>query len=82
MAIFKKSIPGIPVEMIISQENFEDFGGSVIEVWSYDPLLLAQDGRVDDISLLLSLEDDTDERVQMGLDEIREKHELPVKQDE
>ena len=82
MAIFKKSIPGIPVEMIISQENFEDFGGSVIEVWSYDPLLLAQDGRVDDISLLLSLEDDTDERVQMGLDEMREKHELPVKQDE
>lgn len=45
-------------------------------------MLLAQDDHVDDISLLLSLEDDTDERIQMGLDEIREKHELPVKQDE
>lgn len=82
MAIFKKNSPSIPVETIISQEDFEDFGGLIIEVWSYDPLLLAQDGRVDDISLLLNLEDDTDERIQMGLDEIREKHELPVKQDE
>lgn len=82
MAIFKKNSSGIPVETIISQEDFEDFGGSVVEVWSYDPLLLVQDDHVDDISLLLSLEDDTDERIQMGLDEIREKHELPVKQDE
>ena len=82
MAIFRKNTPHIPVEMILSQEYFEDFGGSVIEVWSYDPLPLAKDGRVDDISLLLSLEDDPDERIQMGLDEIREEHELPIKQDE
>ena len=34
---------------------------------------------VDDISLLLSLDNDPDERIQMGLDEIREKHGLPVK---
>ena len=35
---------------------------------------------VDDISLLLSLDNDPDERIQMGLDEIREKHGLPVKE--
>ena len=36
----------------------------------------------DDISLLLSMENDPNERVQMCLDEIRKKHELPVKEDE
>lgn len=82
MAIFKKNSSHIPVETIISQEDFEDFGGSIVEIWSYDPLLLTQNDHVDDISLLLSLEDDTNERIQMGLDEIREKHELPIKQDE
>lgn len=82
MAIFKKYSSTIPAKTIQSQEDFEDFGGSVVEVWSYDPLLLAQNGHVDDISLLLSLEDDPDERIQMGLDEIREKHGLPIKQNE
>ena len=82
IAIFKKYSSAIPIETILSQEDFEDFGGSVMEVWSYDPQLLSQDGHVDDISLLLSLEDHPDERIQMGLDEIREIHELPIKQDE
>ena len=36
----------------------------------------------DDISLLLSMENDPNERVQMCLDEIRERHELPVKEEE
>lgn len=82
MAIFRKYSPTIPVETLLSQEDFEDFGGVVMEVWSYDPQLLSQDGHVDDISLLLSLEDDPDERIQMGLDEIRKIHGLPIKQNE
>lgn len=82
MAISKKYSSVIPAETIQSKEDFEDFGGSVVEVWSYNPLLLMQRGHVDDISLLLSLEDVSDERIQMGLDEIRKKHELPIKQDE
>ena len=49
-------------------------------MWSYDPELLSEGGRVDDISLLLSLDNDPDERIQMGLDEIREKHGLPIKE--
>lgn len=82
LAISKKTGSKIPSDDIISKQDFEDFGGYILEVWSYDPTLFAQDGRVDDISLLLSLESDPDERIQMGLDEIREKHELPVKQEE
>lgn len=82
LAVFKKTGAKIPSDDMISKQDFEDFGGYILEVWSYDPTLFAQDDRVDDISLLLSLESDPDERIQMGLDEIREKHELPVKQEE
>ena len=82
IAVSKKAAAKIPVEYILSKQEFHDFGGYVIEVWSYDPLLLTHTGRVDDISLLLSLDSDSDERVQMGLDEIREKHELPIRFDE
>lgn len=82
LAISKKTCPVISADDIISKQDFEDFGGTVLEVWNYDPSLLSKSGRVDEISLLLSLESNQDERIQMGLDEIREKHELPVKQDE
>lgn len=38
-----------------------------MEVWSYDPAPLSQDGVVDPLSLFLSLRDDPDERVQGAL---------------
>lgn len=81
-AISKKGGAGIPAAEIISEQDFRDFGGRILEVWRYDPTLLANGGRVDDISLLLSLEDNPNERIQMGLDDIREKHELPIKYEE
>lgn len=49
--------------------------GVKIEKWHYDPAVLAQDDMVDDISLILSLKDNKDERVQMELDRIRSKYE-------
>ncbi len=79
IAVSRKAGSKIAPETILSRQEFNDFGGSIIEIWNYDPALFARDGRVDDISLLLSLESDPDERIQMGLDEIREKHKLPVK---
>jgi hypothetical protein len=51
-------------------------------VWSYDPIILERDGCVDDISLLLSMDNDPNERVQTCLDEIRQKHGLPIKEEE
>ena len=81
-AICKKDSAGIPTDAIISKREFEDFGGYVTEVWSYDPTLFADGGRVDDISLLLSLNNSSNERIQMGLDEIRKKHQLPIKDEE
>ena len=46
-----------------------------VESWSYDPSLLTNDDCVDDISLILTLKDATDdERVQMSLNELRRKY--------
>ena len=42
-------------------------GGTTIEVWHYDPKLLASGERVDPLSLYLSLRDDPDEQIQAGL---------------
>lgn len=82
LAISKKAAADIPVDLILTEQNFKDFGGYLIEVWCYDPSLLSNNGQVDDISLLLSLENNSNERIQMGLDDIREKHELPIKDEE
>ena len=82
IAVSKRTASEIPVDNIISKRVFDDFGGAAIEVWSYDPALLSNGRRVDDISLLLSLAYDPDERIQMGLDEIREKYGLPIKYEE
>lgn len=46
-----------------------------IEKWCYNPDILSNDGAVDDISLILSLADNKDERVQLSIDELKEKYE-------
>ncbi|MDO4510220.1 MAG: hypothetical protein Q4B68_00190 [Bacteroidales bacterium] len=43
-------------------------GDIKVEIWKYNPALLAEDGKVDRLSLFLSLKDSTDERVQMECD--------------
>ena len=44
-----------------------------IEIWSYSPLLFQKEGLVDQFSLYLSLQDNTDERVQTALEKMMEK---------
>lgn len=82
IAVSKKDVAKILADDICTEQYFRDFGGHVIEVWSYDPAVLAENARADDISLLLSMDNDPNERVQMCLDEIRKKHELPVREEE
>lgn len=41
-----------------------------IELWKYSPSILAQEGKVDRLSLYLSLKESGDERVQSALDEL------------
>lgn len=42
----------------------------LLEIWSYPPLLLAENGTVDRFSLFLSLRDRTDERIESALQEM------------
>lgn len=78
LVLNKKTYSSIPKDLFINEKDFFDFGGCAIEVWYYDANLLSDCGRVDDLSLLLSLMSNEDERVQMGLDGIREKYGLPI----
>lgn len=59
---------------MISQQDFVDFGGIKAETWKYDPSLLTSSDTVDDISLILCLRNDPDERIQKELDTIRERY--------
>ena len=43
-----------------------------LQVWRYEPELLAREGAVDPFSLYLSLKDEPDERVQIALEEMME----------
>jgi hypothetical protein len=44
------------------------------QVWSYDPNLGAARNIVDPLSLTLSLQGESDERIQLGLEELEEQH--------
>ena len=82
LVIDKSTSSAIPKENVIDENEFRDFGGSIVEVWSYNPSILSTLNTVDDISLLLSLYSNPDERVQMALDEIREKRSIVSVSDE
>lgn len=45
----------------------------VVELWKYDPRLLSSNGMVDPLSLMMSFEDNDDERLQMAFEELLEQ---------
>ena len=77
-AIAKASEKLVTKDLLIDETTFRDFGGHIIDIWKYDPYLLSNSACVDDLSLLLELNDEKDERVQKELDQIREKYHLEV----
>lgn len=46
-----------------------------LEVWKYDPVLLAERGMVDVVSLAASFANDQDERIEIAVGEMMEEHE-------
>ena len=48
----------------------KEFGDHIVEVWKYDPQLLTEDGKVDVLSLYLSLRDTEDERVHKEVNQL------------
>ena len=62
------------IEDRITKAEYLIWTGIKLEHWAYNPELLSTDDNVDDISLILSLRDNKDERVMLELDEIRRKY--------
>lgn len=52
----------------------EEPGTCVLQIWRYDPKALEVDGLVDPFSLYLSLREETDERIEMALEEMMERY--------
>lgn len=75
-AISKDEEKKIDRDLMISEQDFRDFGGIILEIWKYDPFLLSESPYVDDISLLLELNHNMDERVQNELDTVRRDYGL------
>ena len=44
-----------------------------IEIWKYDPAVLARDHVVDPLSLIMTLQENADERTEEAIEEILEK---------
>lgn len=56
----------------ILQLTLPEPGGLEIEIWKYTPTQFAYEGKVDRLSLYLSLKNSGDERVQSALDALLE----------
>lgn len=52
----------------------EEFGTCLLQVWSYDPKVLAVDDCVDPFSLYLSLQNEPDERIELALEEMMKQY--------
>jgi len=57
----------------ISEQDFLDFGGYPVEIWKYDPALLSSGKTVDGISLILSFNQEYDERTEQALQAVKEE---------
>jgi hypothetical protein len=63
-AMKKAGVENIPLE---------EHGTCLLQVWCYDPKVLKVDGQVDPFSLYLSLQNETDERIEMAIEEMMER---------
>lgn len=55
---------------LLMDEFFDEENQVRVEIWTYDPLLLSRDKYPDNLSLILSLEDSRDERVEEAIEEL------------
>lgn len=62
-----KLISGFSTHLIDAEKQ------CVLELWKYDPRLICRDGKIDTLSLLASLKDITDERVEQMLEDMLNK---------
>lgn len=74
LALHKKELGNISNDNLVDEHYFKTMGAISLEVWSYDPRKLSESAFVDDISLILSLASNSDERVQGELLKLKERY--------
>ncbi len=74
-AMDKKLVKDIPQEAIVEPKLMTDNDYIEIELWKYNPSVYISDEMVDIVSLVQSLKDVEDERVEMQIEEIMEEYE-------
>lgn len=72
MAVGGEQLKTMLLTRSVTEVPFFESDAVEIEVWKYSPELFARDGRVDPLSLYLSLKDTKDERVEIALDQLKE----------
>jgi DNA-binding MarR family transcriptional regulator len=73
LAVNASEWPGIKKLMDIEERDEKDFDSTEIQLWRYSPASTATDELVDPLSLWLSLENSTDERIEMARDDLLEQ---------
>lgn len=73
-AMDKKLIKDIPKDAIVEPKLMTDNDYVEIELWKYNPLVYTSDEMVDIVSLVQSLKDAEDERVEMQIEEIMKEY--------
>ncbi|MBR3602575.1 MAG: MarR family transcriptional regulator [Lachnospiraceae bacterium] len=73
-AMDKKLVKDIPQEAIVEPKLMADNDYIEIELWKYNPSVYTSDEMVDIVSLVQSLKDVEDERVEMQIEEIMEEY--------
>ncbi len=73
MAVNASEWPGIKKMMGIEERDGLDFDCIKIELWRYNPAVIADGALVDPLSLWLSLEHANNERIEIARDELLEK---------
>jgi hypothetical protein len=72
IAMSSKDWKELPRHAVEGHVDLDDPSAFEVEIWSYNPRLLAKDDVVDRFSLFLSLQDREDERVEQALEQLME----------
>ena len=58
---------------LLTEELVEPDKQVRLELWAYDPKQFSRDNNADDLSVILSLGDTSDERIEEAMDELQER---------
>lgn len=70
MAIDRKQLKSETIEIVKNKDFIKDTQLVELQLWDYDPKLFSDNNYVDLLSLYVSLEDDSDERIEQALEKV------------